>query len=185
MKISLKNLSKGLDSQRRSVYTINIVKDSQSQKNKAINIPIRRKLLMKCQKCGMNEANINMMMQMNNEKMQLHVCNSCFEEIKDQVNNQNFFQGGGDMFANPFQQYAAGGQGQSRTRTRQKQGNIEDGVRDQRGTSVTDNARNGNIEPVIGRDDEVKRVTETVKRRIENNPVLIGQPGVGQTAIAE
>ena len=140
---------------------------------------------MKCQKCGMNEANINMMMQMNNEKMQLHVCNSCFEEIKDQVNNQNFFQGGGDMFANPFQQNAAGGQGQSRTRTRQKQGNKKDGLLDQLGTNVTDNARNGKIDPVIGRDNEVKRVIETLNRRNKNNPVLIGEPGVGKTAMAE
>src|SRR5699024_7550184 len=118
---------------------------------------------MKCQRCGMNEANRNMMMQMNNEKMQLHIRNSSFEEIKDQVNNQNFFQGGGDMIANPFQQNAAGGQGQSRTRTRQQQGNKKDGLLDQLGTNVTDNARNGKIDPAIGRDNEVKRVSETVK----------------------
>src|SRR5699024_5174802 len=73
----------------------------------------------------------------------------------------------------------------SRTRTRQKQGNKKDGLLDQLGTNVTDNARNGKIDPVIGRDNEVKRVIETLNRRNKNNPVLIGEPGVGKTAMAE
>src|SRR5699024_1434834 len=49
----------------------------------------------------------------------------------------------------------------------------------------TDDARNNRIDPVIGRDIEVKRVIETLNRRNKNNPVLIGEPGVGKTAIAE
>src|SRR5699024_6096693 len=53
------------------------------------------------------------------------------------------------------------------------------------GTNVTDQARQGQIDPVIGRNNEVKRVIETLNRRNKNNPVLIGEPGVGKTAIAE
>src|SRR5699024_5907188 len=45
--------------------------------------------------------------------------------------------------------------------------------------------RQGEIDPVIGRDNEVKRAIETLNRRNKNNPVLIGEPGVGKTAIAE
>ena len=46
-------------------------------------------------------------------------------------------------------------------------------------------AKAGLIDPVIGRDEEVKRVIEILNRRNKNNPVLIGEPGVGKTAIAE
>lgn len=49
---------------------------------------------MKCQKCGVNEANINATMQMNNQKMELHLCNECFQEIQSQMFNQSdFFSG--------------------------------------------------------------------------------------------
>src|SRR5699024_8277419 len=56
---------------------------------------------------------------------------------------------------------------------------------DELGSNVTNAARNGEIDPVIGRDSEVKRVIEKLNRRNKNNPVLIGEPGVGKTAIAE
>ena len=46
-------------------------------------------------------------------------------------------------------------------------------------------ARNGKLDPVIGRDAEVRRTIQILARRTKNNPVLIGQPGVGKTAIAE
>ena len=52
-------------------------------------------------------------------------------------------------------------------------------------TDLTDNARNGKLDPVIGRDAEVRRSIQILARRTKNNPVLIGQPGVGKTAIAE
>ena len=50
---------------------------------------------------------------------------------------------------------------------------------------LTENARNGKLDPVIGRDAEVRRSIQILARRTKNNPVLIGQPGVGKTAIAE
>jgi len=52
-------------------------------------------------------------------------------------------------------------------------------------TDLTDSARNGKLDPVIGRDAEVRRSIQILARRTKNNPVLIGQPGVGKTAIAE
>lgn len=53
------------------------------------------------------------------------------------------------------------------------------------GRDLTKLARSGKLDPVIGRDDEIRRVIEILSRRTKNNPVLIGEPGVGKTAIAE
>jgi len=53
------------------------------------------------------------------------------------------------------------------------------------GKDFTELARQGKIDPVIGRDDEIRRVIQVLSRRTKNNPVLIGEPGVGKTAIAE
>jgi ATP-dependent Clp protease ATP-binding subunit ClpB len=50
---------------------------------------------------------------------------------------------------------------------------------------VTDSARKGKLDPVIGRDEEIRRVMQVLSRRTKNNPVLIGEPGVGKTAIVE
>jgi len=53
------------------------------------------------------------------------------------------------------------------------------------GRALTDLARRGKLDPVIGRDEEIRRVVQVLSRRTKNNPVLIGEPGVGKTAIAE
>jgi len=53
------------------------------------------------------------------------------------------------------------------------------------GQDLTQRARDGKIDPVIGRDDEIRRVIQVLSRRTKNNPVLIGEPGVGKTAIVE
>jgi ATP-dependent Clp protease ATP-binding subunit ClpB len=53
------------------------------------------------------------------------------------------------------------------------------------GTDLTARAREGKIDPVIGRDNEIRRVMQVLSRRTKNNPVLIGEPGVGKTAIVE
>ncbi|HLR71946.1 MAG TPA: ATP-dependent Clp protease ATP-binding subunit [Pseudogracilibacillus sp.] len=140
---------------------------------------------MKCQQCGVNRANVNLAMQINNERKHLQVCNECFQKIQNQLTDSNNFFSGGNMFSNPFFQGGAQGQGQQRTSTQQQQGGRGGGLLDELGTNVTDNARNGKIDPVIGRDNEIKRVIETLNRRNKNNPVLIGEPGVGKTAIAE
>ena len=50
---------------------------------------------------------------------------------------------------------------------------------------LTERARQGKLDPVIGRDDEIRRIIQILQRRTKNNPVLIGEPGVGKTAIVE
>lgn len=144
---------------------------------------------MKCQKCGVNEANINMAMLMNHEKMQMHLCNSCFREIQENMMNANndyfsnpFFDGQNDAFGSSF--FQANGSANTTTKTKHR-ANQRNGLLDQLGKNLTNAARAGEIDPVIGRDKEVKRVIETLNRRNKNNPVLIGEPGVGKTAIAE
>jgi len=53
------------------------------------------------------------------------------------------------------------------------------------GIDLTDRARSGKLDPVIGRDEEIRRVIQVLSRRTKNNPVLIGEPGVGKTAVVE
>ncbi|MEV8025495.1 AAA family ATPase [Microbacterium sp. NPDC080220] len=56
---------------------------------------------------------------------------------------------------------------------------------EQFGVNLTDRARQGKLDPVIGRDGEIRRVSQVLTRRTKNNPVLIGEPGVGKTAVVE
>ncbi len=65
--------------------------------------------------------------------------------------------------------------------------NAEDvrGALDKYTVNLTDRARDGKLDPVIGRDDEIRRTVQVLSRRTKNNPVLIGEPGVGKTAIVE
>ncbi|NJP09438.1 MAG: ATP-dependent chaperone ClpB [Leptolyngbyaceae cyanobacterium RU_5_1] len=59
------------------------------------------------------------------------------------------------------------------------------GALEKYGRDLTEQAKSGKIDPVIGRDEEIRRVVQVLSRRTKNNPVLIGEPGVGKTAIAE
>ncbi|WP_404458187.1 AAA family ATPase [Oceanobacillus kapialis] len=142
---------------------------------------------MLCQNCGENQANINVAMRMNNEMTELHLCNNCFQEIQGKMMNSN------DFFSNSpfgnaeqaFSQHFSQGNNKTGAKTKEKKHNRGNGLLDQLAKNVTHAARAGLIDPVIGRDNEVKRVIETLNRRNKNNPVLIGEPGVGKTAIAE
>lgn len=142
---------------------------------------------MKCQHCGEREANVNLLMQFNNQKQQLQLCHTCYNEMKNMSKNPAGFSSNGgtmdDFFKNMFggvQRFQAGANSQA-----QAGGNGRGGLLDSLGKNLTDGARAGLIDPVIGREQEVKRVIETLNRRNKNNPVLIGEPGVGKTAIAE
>ncbi|GGJ65710.1 ATP-dependent Clp protease ATP-binding subunit [Virgibacillus salexigens] len=141
---------------------------------------------MLCQNCGQNEASINVAMNINHQQMQMHLCNECFREIQGQMMNSNDFFSN-TPFGNASNAFSQQGNGAQKmgTRTKEKNGNRGNGLIDQLAKNVTHAARAGLIDPVIGRDKEVKRVTETLNRRNKNNPVLIGEPGVGKTAIAE
>jgi len=145
---------------------------------------------MKCQQCNVNRATVNMAMQINNERLNIHLCSTCFNEIKNQMGQSGNFSG--DLSSHPFFQGQMNGQGENQanqgsyTRTQERDAKKKDnGLIDELGTNLTDRAKSGQIDPVIGRDNEVKRMIEILNRRNKNNPVLIGEPGVGKTAIAE
>lgn len=61
----------------------------------------------------------------------------------------------------------------------------EENVLEKYGRNIIDDVKNGKIDPVIGRDDEIRSITRVLSRKTKNNPVLIGEPGVGKTAIVE
>jgi len=79
-----------------------------------------------------------------------------------------------------------GGQGGSRRRVgRQQEAEGSREALKKYTLDLTGRARSGKLDPVIGRDDEIRRVIQILQRRTKNNPVLIGEPGVGKTAIVE
>ena len=69
--------------------------------------------------------------------------------------------------------------------TQATQAQEEKSALEQYGIDLTERARSGKLDPVIGRDNEVRRVIQVLSRRTKNNPVLIGEPGTGKTAIVE
>ncbi|MCA5892022.1 ATP-dependent chaperone ClpB [Isoptericola sp. NEAU-Y5] len=73
--------------------------------------------------------------------------------------------------------------GSSRVTSRNPEGTYK--ALEQYGTDLTQAARDGKLDPVIGRDSEIRRVIQVLSRRTKNNPVLIGDPGVGKTAVVE
>lgn len=136
---------------------------------------------MKCQHCGTNEAKMSFRLQVNHQRMQINLCHTCFQEIQGQLNAGNMPSYGHN--ANQF--FQTNGNPQAHTQVREVDENQGNGLLDQLGKNISNDAKEGQIDPVIGRDHEVKRVIETLNRRNKNNPVLIGEPGVGKTAIAE
>ena len=88
-------------------------------------------------------------------------------------------------------QLISGYQGQGGLRRRRRGGVQQEGtpagslVLDQFGRNLTQAAREGKLDPVIGREKEIERVMQVLSRRTKNNPVLIGEPGVGKTAVVE
>ncbi|MDR2832733.1 MAG: ATP-dependent Clp protease ATP-binding subunit, partial [Streptococcaceae bacterium] len=159
---------------------------------------------MLCQNCGVNVASIHLYTVINGQKRQLDYCQNCYQKLKNQnQGNDNPFstlrnQGGGQMpFDNldDFLRKMADGRQQMNQRSEQPQnpqaqaarggrGN-KGGVLDEFGIDITAQAKNGKIDPVVGRDEEIGRLIEILNRRTKNNPVLIGEPGVGKTAVVE
>ncbi|MEQ6390465.1 AAA family ATPase [Bacillaceae bacterium S4-13-58] len=144
---------------------------------------------MLCQICNKNEAQINVYTQINHHKSQVKMCLSCFENAEAKNKMPSGFNSG-FPFDDLIKGFATGNQhsfsnNQNTNADPAQRGRGGNGLLDQFGRNVTDQARNGQIDPVIGRDQEVERVIEILNRRNKNNPVLIGEPGVGKTAIAE
>lgn len=130
---------------------------------------------MRCQHCHQNEATIRLNMQINSVHKQMVLCETCYNELTRKPSMSM----GPQSFGFPFEQ-AFQPKEQSAAKQSEKKGLL-----DELAQNITNGAKAGLIDPVIGRDDEVARVIEILNRRNKNNPVLIGEPGVGKTAIAE
>lgn len=144
---------------------------------------------MLCQQCNENNANIQLNMIINGQRKEIKLCHECYTKEKQTLGtgfgpNMNSFPG--FPFENLFMTNASHNNeisNQPSQQTGRKTG--KSGLIDQFGRNLTQLAKAGLIDPVIGRNEEVKRVIEILNRRNKNNPVLIGEPGVGKTAIAE
>ena len=111
-----------------------------------------------------------------------------FDDFFSNLNNFHAFSGQ-DFQNTPPTQSGGGNNGGNNNNYRPNgaasQQQQKKGLLEEFGINVTDIARRGDIDPVIGRDAEIIRVIEILNRRTKNNPVLIGEPGVGKTAVVE
>lgn len=160
---------------------------------------------MLCQNCGKNEASIHLYASVNGQRKQLDYCQSCYQKLKAQSGNaaaamaQDPFGFGNidDLFRQMSRQMQQGNNPYEQTPPTQTGGNgfvggqpprnnqATAGLLGEYGINITQMARDGEVDPVVGRDSEIKRVIEILNRRTKNNPVLIGEPGVGKTAVVE
>ncbi|WP_035445207.1 ATP-dependent Clp protease ATP-binding subunit [Atopococcus tabaci] len=160
---------------------------------------------MICQRCRQRESTIHLYTNVNGQKRQVDLCQQCYREIKNQqeggfMRNErpqdpfgfgsfdDLFRAMGAMGGGtpnnyrqqtpPTQQGYTGGQPPA---GRGRRG----GLLGEYGVNLNELAREGKIDPIIGRDREIERVIEILNRRQKNNPVLIGEAGVGKTAVVE
>ena len=169
---------------------------------------------MLCQNCKINESTIHLYTNVNGHKQQVDLCQNCYQIMKtdpehslfggianannhgtdpidDFFNSLSNFQQPQEPTTPPTQSGGAygggGGYGSNPSKGGQPQPSPQKpkGMLEEFGINVTELARRGEIDPVIGRDEEIVRVIEILNRRTKNNPVLIGEPGVGKTAVVE
>lgn len=162
---------------------------------------------MLCERCRQNEATIHLTTRVNGQKREIDICQNCYREIRQQNNegqNPNYprndgrsndpfgmgsfddllraMNGGQQFDPNQISGQPTSGQGNYPPQGGQSG---RGGLLGEFGINLNDLAREGKIDGVIGRDEEIERVSEILNRRNKNNPVLIGEAGVGKTAIVE
>ncbi|WP_046179728.1 ATP-dependent Clp protease ATP-binding subunit [Domibacillus tundrae] len=141
---------------------------------------------MKCQKCQQHEASVQMSVRVNGQSAQYYLCDACYQKEKQTIGGMKMnFQSFGFPFDEFMKNVQQPQQPMKQIDPQAKTGRGGEGILDNFGRNVSGLAKAGLIDPVIGRDKEVARIIEILNRRNKNNPVLIGEPGVGKTAIAE
>ncbi|MFM0795071.1 AAA family ATPase [Streptococcus suis] len=167
---------------------------------------------MLCKNCNINDATIHLYTNLNGKQQQVDLCHNCYQIMKTDPNNA-ILRGLGDLTnpnnMDPFSEFfnhlggypgntpagknreqtpptqAGGHNGRGGQTPPPQQPQQPNGLLEEFGINVTEIARRGDLDPVIGRDQEITRVIEILNRRTKNNPVLIGEPGVGKTAVVE
>ncbi|MEE6741298.1 ATP-dependent Clp protease ATP-binding subunit, partial [Lacticaseibacillus paracasei] len=149
---------------------------------------------MLCENCHKNPATIHLSTVVNGTRQEINLCQNCYQLLKNQAGgnmrptdatdpfgfgslddiframNQGMDQPQQPNAQTPPTQAGRGGNGNNG-----RNGNRGKGLLGQFGVDLTEQARNGQIDPVIGRDKEISRVIEILNRRTKNNPVLIGE----------
>ncbi|HFR3297456.1 TPA: AAA family ATPase [Streptococcus suis] len=167
---------------------------------------------MLCKNCNINDATIHLYTNLNGKQQQVDLYHNCYQIMKTDPHNA-ILRGLGDLTnpnnMDPFSEFfnhlggypgntpagknreqtpptqAGGHNGRGGQTPPPQQPQQPNGLLEEFGINVTEIARRGDIDPVIGRDQEITRVIEILNRRTKNNPVLIGEPGVGKTAVVE
>ncbi|MCO6533083.1 ATP-dependent Clp protease ATP-binding subunit [Lactobacillus sp.] len=151
---------------------------------------------MLCQNCQKRPASIHLFAKVNGQSREINLCQQCYQELQQQGNinmsndNNGFFGDFNDLFNFSNGNNGMNGNPNNPGMNPGNPGNPNNGgngrsLLDQYGTDLTALAKKGKIDPVIGRDKEIARVIEILNRRTKNNPVLIGEAGVGKTAVVE
>lgn len=175
--------------------------------NFKICVCLKRKavILLICQNCHKRPASIHLYAKVNGQSREIDLCQHCYQELRNEqrnlsnlgninMNNYNngFFGDFDDLFnaingnnSNAANNNNMNNQGPEMQMGGGNGGNGGRSLLDQYGTDLTALAKKGKIDPVIGRDQEISRVIEILNRRTKNNPVLIGEAGVGKTAVVE
>ncbi|HEU5439607.1 MAG TPA: ATP-dependent Clp protease ATP-binding subunit [Ktedonobacterales bacterium] len=147
----------------------------------------------KCERCKQNDARVRMDAVVNGRREQHFFCRECAEELMSgELGGMNgagelggpsgiFGQAGGNS---PFGFSGREPRGET-TEQRQPDKHSKTPALDQFGRDLTAEAREGKLDPAAGREREIRRVLTVLGRRQKNNPVLMGEPGVGKTAIVE
>ncbi|WP_081398663.1 ATP-dependent Clp protease ATP-binding subunit [Lacticaseibacillus rhamnosus] len=159
---------------------------------------------MLCENCHKNPATIHLSTVVNGTRQEINLCQNCYQLLKKQAGGNmnptnasdpfgfgsldNIFRAmnqGMDQSQQPNAQVPPTQAGRGGNGNNGRNGNGGKGLLGQFGVDLTEQARKGQIDPVIGRDKEISRVIEILNRRTKNNPVLIGEAGVGKTAVVE
>ncbi len=147
---------------------------------------------MKCERCGNNPAWVRVEQIINGRREAHYLCQSCVDEIMSAMGQMGNLPGNslpGDApisgINNSTANAGASSKNAATATAEQRAKHSKTPTLDQYGRDLTDEALKGKLDPAAGRDRELRRVITVLGRRQKNNPVLIGEPGVGKTAIVE
>src|SRR5438874_8277770 len=146
---------------------------------------------MKCERCQKNPARVRVDQMVDGQIEHHYLCQSCVDELMNAAMEQMGGSGGqnvpgGAPFGFVPNNNSASAAGGVNTATAERQAkNSKTPTLDQYGRDLTAEAAEGKLDPAAGRERELRRVMTVLGRRQKNNPVLIGEPGVGKTAIVE
>lgn len=155
---------------------------------------------MYCQNCHNNPATIHLTANLNGKQTSVDLCQKCYRELRNETQDNYHtpsdpfgFSSLDDLlksmsnsdFSNQNANFKKPNPQSGRVNNNNGNNRNGNSILSQYGLDLTEEARNGRIDPVIGRDKEIARVIEILNRRTKNNPVLIGEAGVGKTAVVE